>query len=412
MNRLEQQAPSNPWEDRASLPRPHTAWVVASAMAVLLSALQLAFFDAPVLAWITLPVLFVYVAVVVRIPGAVILLLAGAVGASALGGSLLVGALFLAVAVGGGSLAWLLSARRIAWSLGALGAAFLIAALVRWDPLTALIVFALLPLGYCFSYATTTGRGRTAVICAGSAGILIAVLAIAAVAFYRLHGTLTLDAVKHSITGTKWYLTDLLNSLRESMIASAEELAAESADMAEWAEQVKELYGQYFSTQMNRSYVDALFALVPALLLVGCNLLSFAAQLVLWMTYRSIGWSRVITSENSRLTVSVTASVIYYICFVITLIYGTFGGLGSIAVVALNALIVLLPILCLKGGFSLATRIRRASPGIKILIILLCLFLLCSGISAFLFLALWGANTVIAEALQKKIEEKKNQLPK
>ncbi len=388
----------NPWEDRAALPRLDWRRLLPLYLAILVSSIQLAFFEVPFLSYILLPALFIYVAVAVRAPGVTLLILGTVVVTSVVSVSLTVASLLLSLTVGAGSLAVLLTTHRPVYpALGILAAVFGLSWLLSGDWQIALAAFAFLPAGILLAYATTDGRGRTSVICWGTVGFLLSLLALACFILYRIYGELNRDLLFVAIE-------DAQNGIRYTVATLRDELLSALRDVdAEGNKELIAALNEALSNNVIKAYTSALFSIIPALGIMLCSILAFEAQLVQGLTYRLIGWGKVLIPAACVFTMSVIAAILYYVSFIAMLF---FGG-GIVVAVFNNICMILLPGFCVLGAGSLFYRIRTAKGNSRMLLIFLCLGILCfTGTLAPFFLALWGANTSMTAALNRKMLEK------
>ncbi len=386
----------NPWEDRAALPRLDLRRLLPLYLAILVSSIQLAFFEVPFLSYMLLPVLFLYVAVAVRTPGVTLLILGTVVLTSVFSFSLTVAALLLSLIVGAGSLAVLFTTHRPVYpAMGILAVVFGLSWFLTGDWQLALAVFAFLPAGILLAYATSDGRGRTSVICWGTAGFLLSLLALACFVLYRIYGELNRDILLLAIE-------DAQNGIRYAAATMRDEMLSVLRD-AEGDQELIAALNEALSNNVIKAYTSALFSILPALGIMLCSILAFEAQLVQGLTYRFIGWGKVLTPAACVFTMSVIAAILYYVSFIVTLFFGS----GIVVAVFNNICLILLPGFCVLGAGSLFYRVRTAKGNSRFLLIFLCLGILClTGTMAPFFLALWGANTSMTAALNRKMLEK------
>ncbi len=405
MDSTTQKTIQNPWEDRVSFPRLKTAHYVPALLAVMLSALQLSCFQFEQLSMILLPVLFVFVVVTVRKPGSVAVILLITLTASFLSASLTVGAIVLSLIVGTGCLAWLFTVLRPPYlPIALLVAVGALSWILSGDWGTALLALAFLPAAAGLAYATLSDRGRTSVICFGIGGLLISILALFAIAFYRINGTLELSAIEAALEAARNAAVESVMGVRAALIEQIEIAGAEAAEAENAAALIEEL-----KTSMSREnvtlLVSMLFNLIPGLLISVCAILSFGAQLVQGMQYRFTGWTQVLTPNACIFTMSVVASILYYVGFLFMLFVDSTTMLGA---VMQNVCIILLPGLCLVGFADLLTRLRASRGGGRFFRVLIFASLFCcAGLSALFFVALWGANCSILLALHRKMTAQK-----
>ncbi len=401
MGVADQKELQNPWEDRVSLPRLKRAQYVPALLAVMISALQLSCFEVAWLSMILLPVLFVFVVVTVREKGSVALILLITLAASLLSSSLTVASIVLSLIVGAGSLAWLLTVLRPPYlPLVLLAAVGALSWILSGDWWAALLAFAFLPAAAAMAYATVTDRGRTSVICFGIGGFLVSILVLSAIAFYQIHGTLEPSAIVASLEALRTAVVESTMGVRAALIEQLETAEVENAALL-----IEELK-KSMSRENVELLVEMIFNLIPGLLISACSIVSFGAQLVQGMQYRFTGWGQVLTPHAAAFTMSVVASILYYLGFLSMLFLDATTMLGA---VMQNACIILLPGLCLVGFADLFTRFRAArGSGRFFRILIFASLFCCAGASALFFVALWGANCSILLALHRKMTLQKH----
>ena len=124
--------------------------------------------------------------------------------------------------------------------------------------------------------------------------------------------------------------------------------------------------------------------------------------------YYNTGLRQVVTPASRIFTMSVTASLLYYVSFLLTMFV---DGSTLFGAAMQNVCLILLPGFCVLGAWSLLARIRFSKGGARIFWILLCVsFVCCAGFSALYFLALWGANTTITVALRNRMIQKMREM--
>lgn len=393
----------NPWEKRVEFSRVKSAHVAAAMLAVALCALELACFAFEALAWIVWPALFVYTVITVRSPGAVGSILIVAVGVTLLSGTPVFGAMALSLIVGTGSLAWLLTVKRppyLAMLIPVL--MFFLGWFITHDVWFSLLALSFVPAAILLAHATVTDRGRTSAILFAEGGLLLSVFVLIAIVIYRMYGALDGVTIARAVEETRGYFLHMLLTLREELILAVQATGAEG--MQAMVDQLNTV----LSMENLNVVLSLLFNLIPAFLTIGCSIIAFESHLLLEMTYLSTGWKQVLTRNYCVFTMSVTASLLYYVSFLLTMFA---DGRTLFGAAMQNVCLILLPGFCVLGAWSLLARIRFSKGGSKIFWILLCAsFVCCAGFSALYFLALWGANTTITMALRNRMIQKMREM--
>jgi len=385
----------NPWKDRAGLATVSSPYAFGSALVFFLCALGLTVCGYEIATFGILAVTVPYLFWVARRPSSSVGILVTAALLSTLGSSLTVGAVFLALVVGCMSGAFLLTTRRIPIPLTlliplvAVGVAFAITRNVG----ISLLALSFTPAAALLAYATVSDRPRTSTIVFCTGGLLLSVAVAVAAAIWTTTGGLShgcvvqfVDTVRESIIGYLLGQRDLLlGLLAEQPEAGSAELSAQ--------------INQLLSTDAVRQTVEEFFNILPALVAIAALLVAFFAQIMLTVSYGTVGLEKAITLRARMLTVSVTAAVIFSGCFLLALLLP-----NSLAMaVVLNLSIMLMPIFFLCGIQSLLA-FARSSPGAKFFLLFIVGALFCCYSGGMLYLiAIFGAYSRISAAIRRKL---------
>lgn len=406
MNGQTKERSAEPWKERDKLPAPKIADLILSSAAVLVSSLSLAFALHEKVSFFALLVLCAFGVLGMRRGKDLLVLLLGALAVSLVVGSLSGASVFLALAIGAASLAFLftVTARPYAALLPiavAVGAYF-----VSGDLLLALLALAILPSGALLAAATLSHQRRTTAICFSVGGFLISLGAILALLLYRACGSLELGAVTAYMEELRVLLTDTLILIRdEFLVYMKEALTLEGAAEAEIESTLKTL-GENMSDEVIREVLALFRSILPAIAVVLSSIVSFEAQLLLSHHYFYRGYRAVLTADSTVFTMSIPAAIIYLLSF----LFSAFLGASSLFGAAMqNLCLMLLPGFCVVGLGSVLGMLRAAKGGYRIFLAAVsCAALCCAGFSALYFLALWGAYTTVLSALGKHMLEKLN----
>lgn len=358
--------------------------------------------------WIALGVLAAlsaYVIWLVRTPLPAVGLLLTTVLIATLGSSLAAGAVFLSLAMGCMSGAFLLTSRRLPrWMtllipVLAVGASF---ALTR-DVYLSLLSLALLPAAGLLAYATAQDRPRTSVLCFCIFGFVLALAVVVVVWIWKTTGGINRTCVLTFMEGARNSLVNYFMLQRDAALAL---LAGQVTDATS-----QEAYNQIaaaFTPEMIRAAVLEFFNLLPALVTVVCSAAAFFGQMLLLSAYRAAGVEKVLTVRARTMTVSLIAAVLFIVSFVLTL----FLPNSMAYAVSQNLCLILLPLMFLTG-FSALLFMTRTSTGARVFLFLMLGALLCCYFGGLLYMvALWGAYNRIAAAIQQKLQAKDGQPPK
>ena len=396
--------PRNPWKDRAALPEVASKYKLLAVIAMAICAIGLPLLSYELAAPILIALLFGAVVLLARTRRTVILLLVSTVIVSMTLG-MTAAALFLGLIVGCAATTYLLTADKRGYA-GVFVLIPVVIALIVYlitRDVTALIMaISFLPAAFLLALATRMGKGRTGAICYAIGGFLLTALIIIAVLVYQYQGELTVEALKRGVDGVREAFVAELIKARDLMMQPLSDTVMD--------EQMQAAYDQMMemmSDSLLRELAGQIFTLLPAILTVTCGILAFEAQALLNATYHRSGLDVVLTENATRFTMSLTASVLYLISFLLML----FLPNGSVACSATqNITLMLTPGLCLIGLADLRVLLSRAKGGTRaVLIVLLAVSLMCcAGGSALYVLAFWGAYGRIAQMLKQKMIEKMN----
>lgn len=392
----------SPWKDCAALSEVASKYKALALIAIAVCSLGLPFLNHTIVAPCLIALLFGAVVLLARARRTVIFLLVSSAIVSMLFG-MAIAAVFLGLIVGCAASTYLFTVDKKGYACGAILIPALVSVLVfliTRDVIASILSLAFLPAAALLAFATLTDRGRTTAICYAMGGFLLTALAMIAVLVYQYQGELTVEALQRGVDGAREAFADLLIRARDLMVQMLTEMADEQTKVA--YEQMLEMA----SDSLLRDVAGQIFTLLPALLTVTCSVLAFEAQVFLNASYRRSGLEAVLTENATRFTMSLTASMLYLIGFLLMIVL----PMESVACsAAQNLTLILTPGLCLCGLMDLRILLIRAKGGTKaVLIVLLVSVLSCTGVSAIYMLAFWGAYAKIVTVLKQKMIEKMN----
>ena len=395
---MEEKEIQNPWKIRERIPSPRALPVVLSALALLLSCLQIAQPYGELLSLVAMGLLFAYAVLMARTPGVVVPLLLTAVIPTLFGFTFSVSAFLLSTVMGVASCAFLLtSVRRSFLFLLLPVGAFGIAWALTGDPLSACAAFAILPAALLLAFATRRGEARTSAIAFTAAGL-------AAVGGLVILIPLLL-AAREAGTDVGSYLQNLcfeaVTTVRDELFALIEadtELQTEAMQ-----EQIRLLKETLTDAGIREMLNTVILPLLPGFLLGLAAILSFLAQMLLTASYRISGMSAVVTKESCQLLMSIPSAALYMVAFFIFL-FAPSGGM--VWAVAGNVFLMLLPAFLLVGARSLTVLFFGARGGRMILLVSVLALFCCNFLGALMVLALWGASGTLLTPLRGWLRRK------
>ena len=398
---MQDQEIKNPWSDRESLPTVAPRHILLAAIACLVCALCLPLCANEWIALGALAVLFAYVAIAVRSPVAVTLVLVTAVAAVIVGGgSFTYGAIFLSLAVGTATCSYLATVVRLPFlalilPIVAGAVAFLLGA----DILVCLLSLAFLPAATLLAVATRKGCDRTTAICYTIAGLLVSLVAVLLILVYQEYGHIG----RNAIVG---YVDTLRNGTLQTLVLLREELLASTSQAVQDAA-TKEAYDSLavmMSDETLSELVSIVFNVLPAMAVALCSIVAYEAQGMLNTLYYNTGLRSVVTPASRIFSMSVTAAVIYLLTFILSLVIPS-SSIVSAAVQ--NICLMLLPGFCVLGVQSAFVSLAQAKGGMRVFLLLFFGSMLCCYTGGALYIvATWGAYGRVMQAIRKKLLEK------
>ena len=400
MNACPEKEPFNPWLKREEFAKIPARTVIFSMLIVFLCALAmpLALFYETI-SLLILAALFAYVAAIVKTPASVTLLLITAFAIVSLTQSFAIGALFLSLVVGTGATAFLFTAMERSYILLLLPTAACAASYaVLGDWGISLLAFAFLPAAILLAVATRLGKNRTSAICFAEGGLLLVILGVSGYLLYTYSQRAGVPIAEYVDRLREKTVLMVMESLDEAF-RTLEDLGNEEALGA---------LAEFFSEENIRTTIDAIFNILPASCCIFCGIVAFEAQLLLNASYRTVGWKQVLTPSACVFTMSLPAAVIYFVCFVISLIAWDYNLV--IAVIE-NLYLILLPGFCVIGVTMLMLSFARSKGNGKMIWIVFfaAFFCCCASGTAIPLLALMGANSVILGTMRQRMLEKMKQ---
>ena len=391
----------NPWADRASLPSASLKLCVLAALACLLCALAIPLSFHATLTPIFAVLLFVCVVFFARTRASVTLTLVSALLVSFLLG--LSGAtVFLAVTVGTAVTAYLFTACARGWLFSILP---FLAAGAAWfivhDVWIALLAVAFLPAAGLLAAATLAGKKRTTAICFAIAGLLLSLLAILLVVIYRVQGDVDTEAIRASIDGLREWFIGEMRKLGDAMLKMAAEAVTDEQTQVAYDQLAKSLSEDALYATSVKLF-DTVLGIVPALAAIICSVLAFEAQNLLNAIYYGHGFSKVLTSETTVFTMSITAAVIYVVAFLSMLFVSDSAMAGA---VLQNIALILTPGFCLLGTQDIVQAVSRMRGSPRFILVVIIVGILCfsAGGGLLYFLAMWGAYGVLMRHIKEKL---------
>ena len=246
------------------------------------------------------------------------------------------------------------------------------------QPLLALACLAPFPAAVALAFGTRSsadiskkdGLTRVGVLCAVSLCAGLAVLGVAAILLSRSLGELSLPA-----------LSDWLEGLRLTLSEELMDMYAQLAQMTNSGDLVTE------AQALNA--INSLFNILPAMVVVVCNLFAALAQVLLFCGLSVFGYADSLKGRVQLFRMSLVSDVVFLLSWVVLLIASLASADASTlpGTVANNIAMILQPGLALCGILRLLRLLMRNRRGgclpFFLIMILPFLFLYAAGLLAF-----------------------------
>jgi hypothetical protein len=268
----------------------------------------------------------------------------------------------------------------------------------------ALLALGFVPAALLLAVATRLGKDRTSAICFAEVGLL---MLLAAVVGYFLYT----QSVARGIS-----IKEFVELLEDALLRAALEMRDERNGVFGellGSDETMAVVREQFSDEYVGVLIRQTLRLLPAVCCILCGVVAFEAQILLNGLYRSVGWKQVLTPRSMVLTMSTLAAIPYFVSFLLMLIP---MKNTLIPLVISNLNLILLPGLCVIGFTMLMLNFARAKGGARLVWILLLggVLCCCSGgpalsLLVLSLLAMFGSNSVVLGAMQRKLMDKQNE---
>ena len=268
----------------------------------------------------------------------------------------------------------------------------------------ALLALGFVPAALLLAVATRLGKGRTTAICFAEVGLL---MLLAAVVGYFLYT----QSVARGIS-----VKEFVELLEDALLRAALEMRDERNGVFGellGSDETMAVVREQFSDEYVGVLIRQTLRLLPAVCCILCGIVAFEAQILLNGLYRSVGWKQVLTPRSMVFTMSTLAAILYFVSFLLMLIP---MKNTLIPFVISNLNLILLPGFCVIGFTMLMLNFARAKGGARLVWILLLggVLCCCSGgpalsLLVLSLLAMFGSNSVVLGAMQRKLMDKQNE---
>ncbi len=400
MEQIKEPADLNPWHERKDFPGVRETNLIPATVLLALSCLSLSLSAEPIVPWI-LGVILALGALYLtrkRFFGTVLLFAVAGflLPETAWGAS--VGLLLLAMTAGIFLTAYLLTVTGRPY-LSLIVSALMFAAswIVTRSPATASLSFLPVLPGLLLGLATLLQERRTVAVAYGIVGCLVPLTGVV-IWYLSTTGGLSSEHLQALIGGWKEQTYATWTEQAEVMLKAVRMTVTNSTQLS--------ALDQMLGEETIRTYVNSVFNLMPALILIVCEFCAFFGQKMLTSAYLSNNLKRVVGLENEFFGVGLVTALVWAFSLVMSF-FGTPTSNLFFAVTE-NIRYFLLAPLCIVGvrAFLLTFFRRRGGPSPFFGVLWLAL-LCCSPDSALSLLALFGVYETIGSAVKRAIDRKK-----
>ena len=308
------------------------------------------------------------------------------------------GFLLLAAAVGVFSGAYLFTVQNRPYlPFAGAALAFAISFAVTRNAATACLSLFLLPAVMLLGGAVLLGERRVTLVAAAAAGLAAALAGGVIWYVIRRQGAFNAQAILAVMDDWKASLSAFLNEWYGTALSAFRAGAGNESAIA--------MLEQMFSPASIKTYVDSVFNLAPAFLIVLCEIPAFLGQKLLNAAYATNRLGRVVGLESEFFAVGVPTAVVWPFAFLLSF-FGTPTSNLFFAVTE-NLRYLLLPVVLVAGIRTVYLLYRKGRSGTKALFWVVGIAILCcSPASALSLLGLFGAYDTVMRSVRRSIVRK------
>ena len=170
---------------------------------------------------------------------------------------------------------------------------------------------------------------------------------------------------------------------------------------------MKTSFMELMSDNVIRQSMDALFQILPAMLILCCAIPAFLIQRLLNAAYSTNGLSEVVTPESEFFTMSLPSAVLYAVSLFLSAL--AVDGMGFVSMVAENLCLILLPGMLLLGIRYFKQRFGGNRGPRRWITVTLAVILCCVMPTALYLGAFFGSYMRIMQAIQRAMKKKMDQ---
>jgi hypothetical protein len=378
--KVEKFSDPNPWETLPAIPSLHPAGTVfLSLLVAACAAYQLPFrpadaYTIPLLLACLIALLAVVRSVAVGVAFGALFVCGYVFGGSSLSTGLALVCPIIVMGLG----AYLITTCRSKWLMLVPAAAYIAACLMCGNPLVALISLISFPAAGVLAHQTMRNQARVGVIGLTSLMYGLCLTSGFVLLLFLQNGSVDLNA----LAGELDVVREELKALLLGWDAFMQTLDKTYSGFGIQAAEVVPLL------------VNLVFNLLPGMIIVLINLMSYTAQLTCTHAYVGTGMKALCTRTARLFILSVPSGLIYLVCFIITLFS---GASNMFTALVQNLLIILLPGMALVGVFKLVSDVKRGISRLWLFVLVACAVFM--PYMLLLLIAFSGALTTLTRPL-------------
>ena len=263
---------------------------------------------------------------------------------------------------------------------------YAISLLLTRSPLGAVSALLTLPCALVLVHCVKKERSRLSSICALSLAFGAAALGGGAVALWHTEGALSADLIRTWIDSVRLGVT-------EELVSSLDLLGEELGYLPD-------------ATQVS-AMIDSLFNVLPALLIICCNLVGWLLHTAMLRVELERGLSKDSATKMLSFDMSMTSAIVYFLALFLSLALGA-DGVAFWGTVASNVYLVLVPGMLLTAWIAMnALLFGRAPSCLSFLLYLLILFFIFQFPTVMLpIAAAFGAGVVLVGRIRRYLADK------
>lgn len=276
--------------------------------------------------------------------------------------------------------------------------AFAVSWAITGNPITACLSFFPIPAVFLLGFGVLFGERRLASIALATIGLVLPLCGVAV--WYVIHreGTFNASAILSLTTRWKASMNASLTEQYESALVMLPKSTGDTGSTAS-------VLGQMFSPQTIKTYTDSVFNLVPAFLIVVCEIPAFLAQKLLTSAYTTNRLGRVVGLESEIFAVGLFTAILWLITFLLSF-FGT-PTTNLFFAATENVRYLLLPVVLVAGIVAVKHWYLRANAGSRVFLGIMGAALLCCSLSTLLsLLGLFGTYATIMQAVRRALLRK------